>query len=143
MDFQIKKDLRLSLYGVSGVAMDRNWPDTGMRLMNEMWSQVKLHQLKNKGINVWVYLPGDTMFTGLELLTPPPAGTSLEYKQFHLPEYVYYKHIGPYDKIKEVFPKLKAELDRKSINHRLPYLEIYGHWTEDSSRLETELCWCI
>ena len=143
MEIQIKTDLRLCVYGVSGPAIDRNWADTGMKLMNRLWHQVRLHHLDNKGINVWVYEPGDTLFTGVELLTPPPADVALEYKEVHLPEYVYYKHIGPYDKIKEVFPQLKAELDRRGINHRLPYLEIYGHWTEDTSRLETELCWCI
>ena len=75
VDIQIKKDLRLSLYGVSGVAVNRDWAAAGMSLMNKMWGQVKL--------------------------------------------------------------------DRQRINHRLPYLEIYGHWTEDTSRLETELCWRI
>ena len=143
MEFQVKKDLRLSLHGVSGVATERNWAATGMSLMNKMWGQVKSHHLKNSGTNVWVYEPGDKLFTGVELLVPPPAFVSLEHKDVHLPEYVYYKHIGPYDKIKEVFPQLKAELDRRGINHRLPYVEIYGHWTEDTSRLETELCWCI
>src|SRR6185437_2309846 len=143
MDIQFKKDLRLALYGVGGVAVNGNWADTGMSLMNKMWSQVKSHNLQNKGINVWVYERSEKLFTGVELLTPPPAGVTLEYKEVHLPEYVCFKHIGPYEKIKEVFPNLKYELDRKGINHILPYIEIYGHWTEDSSRLETELCWCI
>jgi hypothetical protein len=143
MEFQVRKDLRLSLYGVSGVAADHNWANTGMSLMNKMWGEVRLHRLKHTGINVWVYEPGDKLFTGVELLMSPPADVALEYKEVHLPEYIWYKHIGPYDKIKEVFPELKAELDQKGINHHLPYVEIYGHWTDDTSRLETELCWCI
>jgi hypothetical protein len=143
MDIQFKKDLRLALYGFYGIAVDNNWAATGMNLMNKMWHQVKGHNLPNKGINVWVYEPGDKMFAGVELLAPPPPGTTLEYKELFLPAYVSYKHIGPYDKIKEAFPKLKAELEQRGIKHSLPYLEIYGHWTEDSSRLETELLWSL
>jgi|SRR5579872_3963730 len=141
MDILFKKDLRLSLYGLSGIAIDKNWAKTGMDLMNKMWHQVKSHNLPNKGINVWVYEPGDKMFTGVELLAPPPPDVTLEHKEVFLPEYIYYKHIGPYDKIKDAFPKVKAEMDKRGIKHGLPYLEIYGHWTEDSSRLETELLW--
>jgi hypothetical protein len=143
MDILVKKDLHLSLYGVSGVAADHNWAATGMTLMNKLWGQVRSLNLKNRGINVWVYEPGDQLFTGVELLAPPPPGVALGHKVIHLPEYIYYKHIGAYDKIKEVFPQLKAELDKRGIKHRLPYIEIYGHWTEDISRLETELCWCL
>jgi hypothetical protein len=143
MNIQFKKDLRLSLYGCAGIAVDKNWANTGMSLMNKMWHLVKSNNLPNKGINVWVYEPGDAMFTGVELLAPPPPDVPLEHKEIVIPEYVSYMHIGPYDKIKEAFPKVKAQLEQKGINHGLPYLEIYGHWTEDTSRLETELLWSM
>ena len=143
MDIRFKKDLRLSLYGFSGVAIDRDWATTGINLMNKMWQQVRSHKLPNKGINVWVYEPGDKMFAGVELLTPPPPDLTLEHKEIFLPEYVSYTHIGPYDKIKETFPQVKAQLEQRAINHGLPYLEIYGHWTEDTSKLETELIWAV
>jgi hypothetical protein len=56
MDIEIiDKPFTVELYGFSGVAVNRNFGETGMRLMNKMWGLVKSNQLKNKGVNVWVY----------------------------------------------------------------------------------------
>ena len=142
MNFTIKNNFSADVYGFSGVAVKGNWADTGMKLMNKMWEQVKANNLKHKGINIWVYEAGDRMFAGVELDAPPPPGTGLELKQVRLPEYVYYNHIGPYDKIGEACTLVLEQLRQQSITTRFPYLEIYGDWTPDPSKLETEMLWC-
>jgi len=142
MNFITSKNFNADVYGISGVAVKGNWADTGMKLMNKMWEQVKANNLKHKGINIWVYEEGDKMFAGVELEAPPPPGTGLELKQVRLPEYIYYKHIGPYDKIGEACTLVLEQLRQQSITTRFPYLEIYGHWTADPSKLETEMLWC-
>jgi hypothetical protein len=143
MQIAIRENFSLQLYGFAGVAVDKNWGRAGMGLMDQLWQEVKSKHLKNKGINVWVYEPGDSLFTGVELESPPPTDTTLEQKQIYLPRYAYCKHIGLYDKIKETGTKAMQELNQRGLQTRLPYLEIYGHWTDDTSKLETELLWCL
>jgi effector-binding domain-containing protein len=68
---------------------------------------------------------------------------SLEPKIINLSKYVYYKHVGPYSGIGEAGAKVKEELTCRGLQTGLPYIEIYGHWTEDETKLETELIWYL
>jgi effector-binding domain-containing protein len=137
----IEKNFSLVLYGVSGVAVNKNWGETGSRLMDEMWKQVKACNLKHKGMNVWVYEENNKMFTGIEPQGTPENNIPLELKNISLPKYAYYKHIGPYSQLREAGSKVLAELARRDLKTGLPYIEIYGHWTADETKLETELLW--
>lgn len=139
----INDPFHADLYGFSGVAMNKNWKETGFRLMNSMWTQIRSMNLKHKGLNIWVYEENDKMFTGVELENNTRSYTGLEIKTINLNKYVYYKHVGPYQLIGEAYSKITDELTHKGISICLPYLEIYGHWTEDESKLETELLWCV
>ena len=143
MDIIIRENFNIDLYGFSGIAINKNWADTGMSLTNKLWQEIKSNQLKHEGINVWVYESGNKMFAGVGLKEPPPPGTILELKKIHLSRYVYYKHTGPYNKIAETGSKVLEELNQKGIKTSLPYVEIYGHWTEDASKLETEMLWSL
>jgi hypothetical protein len=139
----IKENFSMALHGVSGIAVDRNWAETGMRLMNTMWERIKVHKLENSGINVWVYEPGNKMLAGIELKGSPPPESGLTPLKIHLPKYVYYLHTGPYNKIPEAFSSVSREMEEKGVKTCLPYLEIYGHWTPDEAKLETEMLWCL
>jgi len=141
--YTIRENFHIELYGASGVAEDRNWGKTGMVLMDKMWKEVKTRQLPNKGINVWVYSPGNGLFAGVELLAPPPADLPLERKVVSIPRYAHYVHIGNYDTIGRTVGRLAEEFKREGIKTAWPYVEIYGHWTEDVSKLETEILWAI
>lgn len=143
MDYSIGENFHVTIYGFGGVAVTREWGKTGFDLMNRMWKEVKSAALPNKGINVWVYEPGDAMFAGVELMAPPPAGSMLERKEVSLARYIYFKHMGSYDRIKDSGLRLAEEFKRAGIRTGLPYLEIYGHWTDDESKLETELVWTL
>ena len=143
MDYSIRENFQITLYGVPGVAVNREWGKTGMELMNTLWKEVKGRQLPNKGINVWVYEPGNAMYAGVELMAPPGEGSILERKELLLTKYIYYKHIGPYERRADSFQRLSEEFRQVGIQTGLPYLEIYGHWTEDASKLETELLWSL
>lgn len=143
MGYEIREDFKLTLYGVPGVAADRNWGRTGMDLTNKLWADVKGLNLPNKGINVWVYEPGNAMFAGVELMAAPPDGSILELKNIFLPRYVYFKHIGSYDQLPVAGTRVTEEFKRDGIKTGMPYLEIYGHWTEDVTKLETEMLWAL
>ena len=135
----IEIDLRLNIYGFSGVAINKDYKETAFRLMDRMWQTVKANNLKNKGINIWIYEPNDKVFAGVELDDSPKQGTALEHKIVDLPKYAYHKHVGPYSLLKEAGQNMRAELKAKGFDTILPYIEIYGHWTNDETKLETEL----
>ena len=139
----VNNNLEITLYGFSGKAINRNYAETSFKLMDKMWQIVKSGGLKHKGINVWVYEPGDTMFAGVELENAPSHDTGLELKEVSLAKYVRYKHTGPYNQLPEVYRKMKEESAERGLKISLPYLDIYGHWTKDETKLETEIIFSL
>ena len=135
----INKPLNLTLFGFSGVAINKDYAGTAFRLMDKMWAIVKANQLPNKGRNIWVYESNEKVFAGVELDYIPGSETGLEQKNVSLIKYAYYKHIGPYHLIKKVGLNINTELKQKGLETTLPYIEVYGHWVNDETKLETEL----
>jgi hypothetical protein len=135
----ITKSLSLNIYGFGGIALNKDYAGTAFRLMDRMWKIVKSNNLQNKGLNIWVYEPNESVFAGVELIDTPVAGTGLEQKTVTLVQYAYYKHTGPYNLIKQAGQNMADELKREGFMTILPYVEIYGHWTNDETQVETEL----
>ncbi len=139
----IEKPLSLTIYGFSGIAMNKDYAGTAFKLSDKMWKTVKSNNLKNKGLNIWVYEQNENVFAGVELNEVPNRNTGLEQKSITLLKYAYYKHIGPYHLIKQAGQNMNEELKKKGLGTSLPYIEIYGHWTNDETKLETELLFCL
>ena len=139
----IEQELEITLYGISGHVVNQNYGETGMKLMDTMWNIVKSNHLKHKGINHWVYNEDMTMMAGVELEEIPDEALGLERKQIHLSKYAYWKHIGPYTKLFNVNAEMRKELTARHIVYHHPCIEIYGHWSEDENKLETEILWAI
>ncbi len=135
----INEPLRLDIYGFSGIAINKDYAGTAFRLMDKMWQIVKSNNLKNKGLNIWVYEQDQRVFAGVELNDIPNQDTGLEQKGIVLLKYARYKHIGPYYLIKQAGQNMTDELKSKGYETILPYMEIYGHWTNDETKLETGL----
>ena len=140
----ITSNFQLKVYGFGGIAVDKDYAETAFKLSGKMWEHIKTCNIKNKGKNSWVYEEADKVFTGVELENEMDENANgLEYKNISLVKYAYYKHIGPYNLIKQMGQKMTQELNAKGFNVMLPYIEIYGHWTKDESKLETELFMCL
>jgi effector-binding domain-containing protein len=135
----ITSPFRLKIYGFSGTAINKDYSGTAFRLSNKMWQAVKSNNLKNKGLNVWIYEPNEKVFTGVELDDNPTKEIGLEQKNITLLKYAYFKHIGPYKLIKQVGQAMTDEIKQSGLEIDFPYIEIYGHWTTDETKLETEL----
>jgi len=135
----INEPLRLDIYGFSGIAINKDYAATAFKLMDKMWQIVKSNNLKNKGLNIWVYEQDQRVFAGVELNEIPNYDTRLEQKSITLLKYAYYKYIGPYNLIKQAGKNMTDELKSKGYETVLPIIEIYGHWTNDETKLETEL----
>ncbi|MEP7165865.1 MAG: hypothetical protein ABI741_14280 [Ferruginibacter sp.] len=144
MNLEISHEpLRLDIYGFSGIAINNDYAGTAFKLMDRMWQTVKSNNLKNKGLNIWVYEQDQRVFTGVELTDIPDQDTGLEQKSITLLKYAYYKHVGPYNLIKQVGQAMNNDMNKRGFEVTLPYVEIYGHWTNDESKLETELFMCV
>lgn len=139
----INKNLKLDIYGFSGIAIGKDYAGTAFKLMDRMWQTIRLNGLKNKGLNVWVYEQDERVFAGVEFDDIPKHDSGLEQKKITLIKYAYYKHIGPYNLIKQVGLSMKNELTDRGFETTSPYIEIYGHWTSDETKLETELLMCL
>ena len=136
---EIRQGLVLDIYGFSGTASNKDYVGIAFQLMDRMWKLVKGNKLANMGKNIWVYESGDRVFAGVELMESPDSDYGLERKQIQLPQYGYYKHIGPYDLIKQAGEKMKSEVKVQGFETILPYIEIYGHKDNDATKLEIEL----
>ena len=135
----IHKNLTIDMYGFSGMAVNNDYAGTAFKLMGKTWQVVKTNNLKNKGMNIWVYERNEMVFAGVELHDPPHHTTGLEHKVVVLPRYAYYKHIGPYKLIQQAGQNMKVDLRERGYETKWPYVEIYGHWTNDETKLETDL----
>jgi effector-binding domain-containing protein len=144
MNIQIfNHNLQLTIYGFSGTAANKDYATKAFHLMDKMWQVVKSNGIKNKGRNIWVYEPDDNIFAGVELEQVPSESIALEKKDISLSKYASYRHIGPYNLIKQSGQHMINELNKKGLSIRDPYIEIYGHWTNDETKLETELVMCL
>jgi len=139
----IDQQLKLDICGFSGVALNKNYAGTAFALMDKMWPVVKSKGLKHKGLNIWVYEANEKVFAGVELEGTSIKETGLEQKTVLLSKYAYYKHIGPYSQLKQAGDNMRNELRRMGLKPGLPYIEIYGHWTNDETKLETQLLMAV
>jgi effector-binding domain-containing protein len=139
----INKPFILIICGFSGTASNKDYAGTAFRLMDKMWQVVKSNNIKNKGLNIWVYEPNEMVFAGVELNEEIKPAFGLDQKTITLSKYAYYKHIGPYNLIKQAGQNMTNELKARGLEVISPYIEIYGHWTNDESKLETELLMCL
>ncbi|TFG72588.1 MAG: hypothetical protein E4H27_02345 [Anaerolineales bacterium] len=134
----IADSLVLTLYGFVGQVADHNYSMVGKQLMDAMWKEIALRRLAHKGINHWVYESEDRLFVGVEL-DKIPDRTDLICKEIVIPQYAYWKHVGDYSTLGAAYEAIYTDLRSKGVQHVYPHLEIYGHWTDDTSQLETEL----
>jgi len=135
----VVEPLTLVLYGVSGQVEGKNYGVTGQRLMDVLWKEIRAKGLKHKGINHWVYEDGEMLFTGVELEGPVGSECELVRKKVTVPRYAYGKHIGPISELGMVYAGIHQALRSKGLQPCYPSIEIYGHWTEDESKMETEI----
>ena len=104
-----------------------------------MWKEIGAKGLKHRGFSHWVYDDRDILFTGVELEGPPDTETELALREIELSKYAYRKHIGPYSLLSKVHAEMHRELKSLGIEFRYPSIEKYGHFTEDESKLETDV----
>lgn len=108
-------------------------------LLDRVWPVLKQHKIANHGLNHVVYGPHDDVFAGVEADVADSTALGLEKKVVQLDRYVYGKHVGPYNLLPGACEALRKWVESQGYNAACPLIEIYGHWNNDQSKLETEL----
>lgn len=135
----VASPVRFSLHGKSSAVGNNSFGEVGMTLMNEMWKIVKQTGTATTGINHWVYLPDGGMFVGVELLANSQVPEGLEPLEFELHRYLKHIHVGPYQALPAKWQTLKDALAACDETIGAPSLEIYGHHSDEPSKLETTI----
>ncbi len=118
-----------------------------MALLGRVWPVVKGNSLPHDGVNRVVYdaapsgagecmvFAGVVLGTGAEAMT---GASELERKTVRLTRYAVWKHVGPYHLIPVTGAAMRKALEVAGHRMGWPMVEVYGHWTSDESKLETE-----
>jgi len=110
-----------------------------MELLGQVWTEVREKKLANGGISYAVYDCGDIVFSGVELKSADDSPTSLVKKHVAFTRYAYSKHIGPVSELGTAYTRMEAHITKLGLTGTCPSMEIYGHWTSDESKSETEI----
>jgi len=128
------------LYGLSSIHdPNRSVGDEIKALLEPVWEIVRKHQISTTGINHVVYGVNGKYFCGVECPSLSQELQGLTSMRVTLGRYVYYKHIGPYSGIPKSYSEIVEEMGKMSLQPVPPSVEIYGHWNDDQTLLETEL----
>lgn len=146
MQIEIKtQPLLKTLFGTSTTHdASQTYADEIINLLDYVWLAIKEQHLKHQGTNYALYSnKGNELFVGVEVTSPFRPSKDFEVKKIDLKKYAYGKHIGPYQHLPSTHAEIKKSLQAMGTLHGEPIIEIYGHWTEDASKLETEILYPI
>ncbi len=136
--------LDVTLLGASGRFTPENGFGHAVRaLLDRAWPVIKAKSIPNPGINWVVYGHDGEVFAGVETQIPDPAAIGLERMDLRLKRYAEWTHVGPYSKLGQTYDAMHDALTAMGHRPTRPLVEIYGHWTDDESRLETRILWSI
>ena len=134
-------------FKLSGVAKThdpaKSYNDELFELLDVVWESVKSRNIPTTGINHVVYGDLGKLFVGVVISIPGMTPPELSVREIVLKRYAYYKHVGPYDELPQVNKEMREEIERLGLVRKSPLIEIYGHWTEDPAKLETELIFAL
>ncbi len=111
-------------------------------LLGRVWPVIKAQNIAHDGINRVAYEGDGTVFAGLVLAGPDAEraaeSAGLERKMIRLTRYAVWKHVGPYHLLPATGATMTKALEASGQRTGWPMVEVYGHWTSDESKLETE-----
>jgi hypothetical protein len=110
-------------------------------LLDRVWPILRQHSVSNRGLNHVVYGPNDDVFAGVEadIADAQAAALGLEKRNVQLDRYAHAKHVGSYSLLPSACESLRKWIELQGYRAAMELIEVYGHWSEDESRLETEL----
>ena len=105
--------------------------------MTRLWPL--LEDIPNRGANHWIYHEDQMLFVGVENFAAPPLISELKSYELILRRYAKLVHVGPYEQLQDAHRTVERGIEKMGLVACYPRVEIYGHWQEDSSKLETQI----
>ncbi len=132
-------------YTVSGHSLThdpaKRYGEEILALLGRVWPVIKDHKIPHDGINRVIYDADQTVFAGV-ILGPGaeaiPASARLERKPIRLTRYAVWTHVGPYHLLQVTGAAMARKLEAAGHHLASPMIEVYGHWTPEESKLETQ-----
>jgi predicted transcriptional regulator YdeE len=120
----------------------KRFGDEILALLGRVWPVIKAGGIPNDGINRVVYDKDESgacvVFAGVVLAEGAGGAGEFERKTVRLTRYAYWKHVGPYRLVPATGEAMTKALNGRGLRTGWPMVEVYGHWSEDESTLETE-----
>lgn len=135
----VDSPFRVELVGRGSPVENQCYGHVGQALMDTLWSEVRRLKLNHRGVNHWVYPSAEELFTGVELDGDAEDIGSLERRTVALPRYVRYVHRGPYDGLGAAWAGVMEWIRQQGAAPDGIGLEVYGHWNENPTLLETTI----
>lgn len=107
--------------------------------MDRFWPVLKGQNVRNEGINWVVYERDGRLFAGVEAPGADERALKLERSAYSFDRYAIWKHVGPYHRLGDAYSVMLQALGAQGLRADWPRAEVYGHWTKDESKLETEI----
>jgi effector-binding domain-containing protein len=151
MDYQVTVETvepRL-IAAARGRARRENLLEVAFPLADKAWEFIREHpEIPQPGINIWLYLPEGTgeEFTvkvGAEVHKTFDSTGPVVCSQTPGGNVVRTLHVGPYSGIPNAHQAIRAWCKEQQFPLAGPNWEVYGHWEEDESRLETEILYLL
>ncbi|NBD23305.1 GyrI-like domain-containing protein [Paenibacillus glycinis] len=143
----VDEPFTVTLHGVAKPRLgDEPYGDIVMELLGRVWTEVRDQALPHRGVNHVFYGPDDVVFAGVELESAQLGDrviSQLTRRTLTLNEYAYCVHRGSYAGLGRTYDELCAAVSASGRECRKPLLEVYGHWNEDESLLETEIYFAL
>jgi effector-binding domain-containing protein len=140
----VDSPLELKLSGVAKTHDPaKSYGDELIELLDVVWKSVKSRSIPTTGINHVVYGDQGEVFAGVVITASGVMPDELEAREIVVKRYAYYKYVGSYSGLPGAHKEMVGEIDRLGLVRKAPLIEIYGHWTEDPEKLETELIYAL
>jgi len=108
------------------------------------WNLVKKAQLTNPGRMIAVYLDCEmNLEIGVEVDGAFPDQGELFSSSTPSGMIATAAHIGPYDRLGEAHSAIHQACKQQGRDFAGPSWEIYGHWSDDPTKLRTDVCYLL
>jgi effector-binding domain-containing protein len=114
------------------------------RLCGEVWEYARASGLPRPGRHVALYLDGEiNLEVGAEMGRPFTGNDRVVCSSTPAGRVAMTEHVGPYNRLGEAHKAVCRWCEQNGHTPAGPCWEIYGHWTDDVSKLTTEVYYLL
>ncbi len=110
----------------------------------EVWNYFHASGFKGGGRNIAVYLDGKiNLEVGAEVTLPFAGNERIRLSSTPAGVAAHAVHLGPYDRLHEAHEAILSWCRTRDRSSAAPSWEVYGHWTDDVTKLRTDVYYLV